>query len=168
MSTMLEAELLAHLDVQLASARRLLALVLDQGGAIRSRDVDGVLGKLAEIQTEMGRRGALEMERAGVLQRAGAALGLPATEVTLERLCALVTPGAAEMARERSAELRGLLAEIAREHGINRALMRQELAFLSHLTRLIGNEAEPGYTPSGTPGGGRESQSSHHVLDLRA
>ena len=75
MSTMLEAELLAHLDAQIASARRLLALVLEQGGAIRSRDVDGVLGKLAEIQTEMGRRGALEMERAGVLQRAGAALG---------------------------------------------------------------------------------------------
>ena len=98
MSTMLEAELLAHLDTQLASARRLLALVLDQGGAIRSRDVDGVLAKLAGIQTEMGRRGALEQERAGVLQRAGAALGVPATEVTLERLCLLVTPGAADMA----------------------------------------------------------------------
>jgi hypothetical protein len=50
------------------------------------------------------------------------------------------------MARERSAELRGLLAEIAREHGINRALMRQELAFLSHLTRLVGNDAEPATT----------------------
>jgi hypothetical protein len=168
MSTMLEAELLAHLDAQLTSARRLLALVLEQGAAIRSRDVDGVLGKLAEIQTEMGRRGALEMERAGVLQRAGAALGVPAAEVTLERLCMLVTPGAAAMARERSAELRGLLAEIAREHGINRALMRQELAFLSHLTRLVGNEAEPGYNPTGatgTPGGWA---SNHHVLDLRA
>ena len=168
MSTMLEAELLAHLDAQLASARRLLALVLEQGGAIRSRDVDAVLAKLAGIQTEMGRRGGLEQERAGVLQRAGAALGVPATEVTLERLCLLVTPGAAEMARQRSGELRGLLAEIAREHGINRALMRQELAFLSHLTRLVGNEAEGGYTPTGSTGGGRVSQSSHHVLDLRA
>jgi hypothetical protein len=69
------------------------------------------------------------------------------------------------MARERSAELRGLLAEIAREHGINRALMRQELAFLSHLTRLIGNDAEPGYDPSGTTG---TAAPSHHVLDLRA
>ena len=45
-------------------------------------------------------------------------------------LCALITPGAAEPREQRSAELRGLLAEIAREHGINRALMRQELAFL--------------------------------------
>jgi len=144
MSTMLEAELLAHLDAQVASARRLLALVLEQGGAIRSRDVDGVLGKLAEIQTEMGRRGALEQERAGVLQRAGAALGVPATEVTLERLCLLVTPGAAEMARQRSGELRGLLAEIAREHGINRALMRQELTFLDHLLRVSGEESQPG------------------------
>jgi hypothetical protein len=164
-SSMLEAELLAHLDAQLASARRLLGLVLEQGKAIRSRDVDGVLGKLAEVQTEMGRRGGLEQDRAGLLQRAGATLGVPATEVTLERLCALVTPGAAEAARLRSGELRGLLAEIAREHGINRALMRQELAFLSHLTRLIGREAEPGYQATGSSG---PAAASHHVLDLQA
>ena len=165
MSTMLEAELLAHLDAQLASARRLLGLVLEQGKAIRSRDVDGVLGKLADVQTEMGRRGGLEQDRAGLLQRAGATLGVPATEVTLERLCLLVTPAAAEAARLRSGELRGLLAEIAREHGINRALMRQELAFLSHLTRLIGREAEPGYQATGSSG---QAPASHHVLDLQA
>ncbi len=166
MSTMLEAELLAHLDAQLGSARRLLGLVLEQGKAIRARDVDGVLAKLTEIQTEMGRRGSLEQERAGLLQRAGASLGGPATEVTLERLCLLVTPGAATAARDRSAELRGLLAEIAREHGINRALMRQELAFLSHLTRLIGRETEPGYQATGGAAG--PAPSSHHVLDLQA
>jgi hypothetical protein len=168
MITMLEVELLAHLDAQLASARRLLGLVLDQGKAIRVRDVDGVLGKLAEVQTEMGRRGSLEQERAGVLQRAGASLGVPATEVTLERLCMLVTPGAAQMARERSAELRGLLAEIAREHGINRALMRQELAFLAHLTRLVGQDTEPGYT---RPGGTAQPPAApplHRALDLQA
>jgi hypothetical protein len=162
---MLEAELLAHLDTQLASARRLLGLVLEQGKAIRARDVEGVLGRLADIQTEMGRRGTLEKERAGLLQRAGATLGVPATQVTLERLCALVTPGAAEAARLRSAELRGLLAEIAREHGINRALMRQELAFLSHLTRLIGRETEPGYQATGSTG---PAHFSHNVLDLQA
>jgi len=167
-STVLEAELLVHLDTQINSARRLLGLVLEQGKAIRGRDVDAVLGKLTEVQSEMGRRGSLEQDRAALLQRAGAALGVPAAQVTLERLCLLVTPAAAETARQRSAELRGLLAEIAREHGINRALMRQELAFLSHLTRLVGNEAEGGYNPGGTTGGGRGSQSSHHVLDLRA
>jgi hypothetical protein len=165
MSTMLEAELLAHLDAQLASARRLLGLVLEQGKAIRARDVDGVLGKLTEVQTEMSRRGTLEQDRAGLLQRAGASLGVPATEVTLERLCLLVTPGAGEAAHQRSAELRGLLAEIAREHGINRALMRQELAFLSHLTRLIGRDAEPGYQATGGTG---PAAPSHHVLDLHA
>ena len=127
-----------------------------------------MLARLADVQTEMGRRGALEQDRAGVLQRAGAALGVPATQVTLERLCALVTPPAAQAARERSAELRGLLAEIAREHGINRALMRQELAFLSHLTRLVAQEPEPGYgRPDGTaPAGGPPP--SHNVLDLQA
>jgi transposase-like protein len=146
----LEAELLAHLQLQLVSARRLLGLVLEQGAAIRDRDAEAVLHRLTRIQTEMGRRSALETERAGLLQRAGSTLGVPPSQVTLERLCELITPAGAQAAVERSAELRGLLAEIAREHGINRALMRQELAFLSHLTRLIGHEPEPGYRPPGT------------------
>ena len=167
MSTMLEAELLAHLDAQINSARRLLQLVLAQGAAIRERDSEAVLARLADIQSEMGRRGSLEMERTGLLQRAGTALGVPATTVTLERLCALVSPGAAQMAMQRSAELRGLLSEIAREHGINRALMRQELTFLSHLTRLLGGDPEPGYRPpgaSGSPG----APPVHRALDLQA
>jgi carbon storage regulator len=61
--------------------------------------------------------------------------------VTLEALTQLMSPREADLARARSAELRGLLAEIAREHGITRALMRQELAFLDHLTRMIGRRA---------------------------
>ena len=170
MSTMLEAELLAHLDAQINSARRLLQLVLAQGAAIRERDSEAVLARLADIQSEMGRRGSLEVERTGLLQRAGQALGVPATTVTLERLCALVSPGAAQMAMQRSAELRGLLSEIAREHGINRALMRQELSFLSHLTRLLGGDPEPGYRPPGAGWAGTNSGAPpvHRALDLQA
>jgi hypothetical protein len=167
MSTVIEAELLVHLDAQIASARRLLGLVLEQGKAVRARDVEAVLARLADVQTEMGLRGALEQDRAALLQRAGVALGVPATQVTLERLCALVAPGAAEAARQHSAELRGLLAEIAREHGINRALIRQELAFLAHLTRLVGQDTEPGY---GRPGaeGSPTPPPIHRALDLQA
>jgi hypothetical protein len=167
---MLEAELLAHLDGQVGSAQRLLRLVLSQGEAIRARDVDAVLARLADIQTEMGRRARLEQERVRVLQGAASLLGLPAHQVTLERLCALISPGGAHAARERSAGLRGLLAEIAREHGINRALMRQELAFLSHLTRLVGGEAEGGYQPGGAaPARGAGSPPPiHRALDLQA
>jgi hypothetical protein len=71
---------------------------------------------------------------------------------------------------ERSAELRGLLSEIAREHGINRALMRQELAFLSHLTRLLGQEPEAGYA---RPGAGQTTSAPtapavYRALDLQA
>ena len=164
MSTVLEAELLVHLDTQINSARRLLGFVLDQGKAIRNRDVEAVLARLTDVQTEMGRRGALEQERAALLQRA-----VPAAQVTLERLCTLVTPGAATAARERSAELRGLLGEIAREHGINRALMRQELAFLSHLTRLIGQDTEPGYArPDGQGTAAASAPPVHRALDLQA
>jgi hypothetical protein len=151
-TSVLEAELLVHLDAQITSGQRLLGLVLEQGKAIRKRDVDAVLARLTDVQTEMGRRGALEQDRAALLQRAGAALGVPAAQVTLER----------------SAELRGLLAEIAREHGINRALMRQELAFLAHLTRLVGQDTEPGYT---RPGGTAQPPAApplHRALDLQA
>lgn len=173
----LEAELLAHLDQQIASARRLLALVLEQGAAIRARDVDAVLARLGDVQAEMGRRGGLEADRTGLLQRAGATIGIAPSHVTVERLCQVITPAAATVAIERSAELRGLLGEIAREHGINRALMRQELAFLAHLTRLIGSEPEPGYRPPGTgdaatapapsaPVGG--SSQPRHVINYQA
>jgi hypothetical protein len=141
---MLEAELLVHLDQQISSARHLLKLVLAQGTAIRERDTEAVLARLGEIQAEMVRRGKLESERTKLLQRAGAALAVPATTVTLERHCSLITPNAATAAMQRSAELRGLLAEIAREHGINRALMRQELTFLDHLLRVSGDETQPG------------------------
>ncbi len=168
---LLEGELLAHLDTQTASARRLLQLVLAQGAAIRERDVEAVLARLGEIQSEMGRRGALEQARMRLLVSAGQTLGMPPAQVTLDALCRLVSPAGATAARERSAELRGLLAEIAREHGINRALMRQELTFLSHLVRLVGNEPEAGYAPpvgTATVAKPASAPSVHRVLDLQA
>jgi hypothetical protein len=132
------AEVLAHLDAQLLSARRLLSAVLEQGAAIRAQEVETVLDRLTEIQAEVERRGALEQQRAGILGRAGQALGVPAHVVTLEAMSTLLGDGVAAAARERSAELRGMLEQIAREHRANRALMKQELAFLDHLMRQLG------------------------------
>ena len=154
---------LAHLDEQLGSGRRLYGAILAQGQAIRARDVEVVLARLTDVQTEMTRRGALEQERAVLLEQAGVQLGVPAAAVTLEALTRLMGPAEAQAARERSAELRGLLTEIAREHGLNRALMRQELAFLDHLTRLIGREPEGGYAPTGP-----RPAAAHRLLDLQA
>jgi hypothetical protein len=143
---------IGHLDAQLVSARRLLDLVLRQGQAIRRQDVDAVLHRVAEIQGEMERRGGLERDRTTLLAQAGAALGAPGHAVTLDALATLMTPADGQAARERSAELRGLLAEIAREHAINRALMRQELAFLDHLTRMLGADGDVGaYRPPAEP-----------------
>ena len=147
-------QVIRHLDDQLVSARRLLDTVLRQGAAIRSRDVDEVLARLAELQGEMANRGALERDRATILHTAANGLGIAAHTVTLEALTALLDTDTAAAARTRSAELRGLLAEVQREHQINRALMRQELTFLSHLTRLLGIQGEDlGYLPPGEPGG---------------
>jgi hypothetical protein len=146
-------DVLRHLDAQLASARRLLDAVLRQGAAIRKRDVDGVLARLGEMQAEMERRATLERDRVRILTQAGAGLGVPAHTVTLDALARLLSPHEAQAATGRSAELRGMLAEIQREHIVNRALMRQELAFLSHLTRHLGLEGEDvGYRPPTEPG----------------
>lgn len=152
-STGLGGDVLRHLDAQLDSARRLLDCVLRQGAAIRAREVDAVLACLAELQAEMDRRGALERDRAQILQRAAAALGCPSHAVTLDALASLIGPHEGLAAKGRSAELRGLLAEVQREHTVNRALMRQELAFLSHLTHMLGVDAEDvGYRPPAEPG----------------
>ncbi|HVO54342.1 MAG TPA: flagellar export chaperone FlgN [Solirubrobacterales bacterium] len=127
-----------HLDLQVESARRLLELVLRQGSAIRERDTEAVLARLAEIKTEMAARENLERERSGLIATAAARLGTGADGVTLSALAGLMSEGEAAELEARSAELRGLLGEIGREHGINRALMRQELTFLDHLLRLVG------------------------------
>jgi len=164
---------LAHLEAQLASARFLLDLILQQGRAIRARDVDTVLRLLAQIQAEVERRTHLEAARTDLLTRAGQTLGLPAGSVTLKQLTALMAPADAQVALDRSAQLTGLLGEVAREHGVNRALMRQELTFLSHLTRLIGGEPEGGYRPPGAtaapaPAAPPRPAGAHRLLDLKA
>jgi hypothetical protein len=160
----LSAGVLAHLELQLASARRLLGSILAQGAAIRARDVEGVIARLSEVKSEMSLRSSLEEERTNLLVRAGITLGVPAPQVTLDAMTRLMPANEAARARQRSSELRGLLAEIAREHGINRALMRQELAFLDHLVRLIGQEPDAGYRP----GGNETSSATHRVVDATA
>jgi FlgN protein len=163
-------DVIAHLDAQIASARRLLDAVLRQGQAIRVRQVDDVLARLTDIQAEMGRRAALETSRTAILTSAGAALGIAPHTVTLDALAALLAPAQEPVARERSAELRGLLAEIAREHAINRALMRQELAFLDHLMRELGAEPDTGYAATMVPAASSRAAAptAFRTLDLQA
>jgi hypothetical protein len=167
-ATSLGAEVIEHLGEQIDSGRRLLGSILAQGKAIREQDVEGVVTRLTDIKAEMELRGHLESQRTELLTAAGQRLGVPPSAVTLEALTTLMSPIEAATARERSAELRGLLDEIAREHGINRALMRQELAFLDHLMRLVGGEPEAtGYGP--TQGGtSAPAPAKHRVLDLQA
>ena len=164
-------DVLAHLDAQVASARHLLDLILQQGRAIRERDVDAVLQRLGAIQAEVERRSHLEAARTELLTRAGGALGVPAPAVTLKQLTTLMSEPEAQHALARSAELTGLLNEVAREHGVNRALMRQELTFLSHLTRLVGaTEPEGAYRPPAAPAADAAPRAtrSHRLLDLQA
>jgi len=166
----LVAEVLTHLDAQIESARSLLEVVLEQGAAIRERDVHAVVRLAGILRGQMGRRQLLEEERSRLLARSGERLGVAPEAVTLALLCALMDRDRAERASARSAELRGLLHELQREHDCNRALMQIELGFLDHLMGMLALDAAGGYDPSGSstqtprprPAGGL------HVLDLRA
>jgi len=166
----LAAEVLAHLDAQIESARTLLELVLEQGAAIRVRDVHTVVRLAGILRGEMGRRQMLEDERTRLLARSGERLGVPAEAVTLTLLSTLMDDAGVERAGARSAELRGLLHELQREHTSNRALMQIELGFLDHLMGMLSLDGVNGYDTHGSskhitrsrPHGGL------HVLDLQA
>jgi hypothetical protein len=142
-------EVIAHLEAQLVAARRLLQVVLEQGAAIRNRDVRAVVQLTGVLQAELQRRQLLETERLALLQRAGAKLGVPGASVTLALLETLMDPDSALVAGARSAELRGLLETVQREHHVNRALMSQELAFLDHLLKLAGVAGHESYGAGG-------------------
>jgi FlgN protein len=166
----LAAEVLAHLEAQIESARSLLEVVLEQGAAIRARDVDTVVRLAGILRGEMGRRQLLEEERSRLLTRSGQRLGVPAEAVTLTQLSTLMDRADGERASARSAQLKGLLHELQREHTCNRALMQIELGFLDHLMGILALDGVNGYDTHGSstsitrprPHGGL------HVLDLRA
>jgi flagellar biosynthesis/type III secretory pathway chaperone len=161
-------DVIAHLDAQLASARRLLAIVLEQGAAIRKRDVQNVVSLTGMLQAELQRRALIERDRARLLERAGARLGIAPTAVSIGLLDAVMDPERVDEAHARSAELRGMLEEIQREHHVNRALMNQELAFLDHLLRLADSDRHLGYDSAGDHNRMRAPRlaSRHRVLDL--
>lgn len=161
-------EVLAHLDAQILSARRLLEIVLEQGAAIRARDVHTVVRLAGLLHGEMSRRQLIEQERSRLLQRCGERLGLAPELVTLTRLAVLMDPATAQHAVELSAQLRGLLRELQREHSCNRALMRLELSFLDHLMSSLALDGAHGYDPQGASAPGARPHGALHVLDLRA
>ncbi len=169
----LGSEVLAHLDAQIASVQRLLEIVLEQGAAIRARDVHAVVRFAGLLHGELARRQQIEATRSQLLERAGMLLGIPAQAVTLTRLSVLLDPARAQLAAERSAQLRGLLEELRREHACNRALMQIELSFLDHLMQSLALDAGVhGYdargTTTGASGGGRAPVHALRVLDLSA
>ena len=68
----------SHVERQLASARRLLQILVAQTQAIRTQDIPAVLARIADVQQEMGRRAQLEQERDRLIAHTAARLGCDA------------------------------------------------------------------------------------------
>jgi FlgN protein len=166
---LLPADLLAHLDAQIASVARLLEIALAQGAAIRAQDVDAVVRHVAAFQAELERRTRVEDDRARLLARAGTTLGVAPGTVTLTQLTGTMAPDDGALVHARSGELQRLLAELMREHRDNQALMRQELAFLDHLLGQLDPSAPaPVYEAGGTRRRPPAADSARRQLDLHA
>jgi FlgN protein len=156
--------LLVQLEQQVACTRRLLGIVLAQGEAIREQDVEGVLARLADVQAELVARHRLELDRDALIEETARRLGMRSVDVTLEELLLGLDAAGAIRARALSAELQGLVLETSRVHQQNQILIRQELAFLSHLMSLMSGSPQAGYLP----GGWAPAQQPGHTVDARA
>jgi hypothetical protein len=143
------SRLIDHLQRQVESSRRLLAIVLAQSAAIRRRDVETILASLADVQSEMAYRARIETERESLIQSAAAERRVAPETVDLEAMLVGKPEAEATQARVHSAELIGLVTEIGRVHEQNRLLLRQELAFLDHLMRILSRTPQAGYSPRG-------------------
>ncbi len=143
------SQLSDHLRLQVASARRLLLVLLAQRDSIRRQDVEGVLARLGDVQAELAVRQRIERGRDDLLRSAGTRLGVAPEALQLEDLLGGIPAGQADEARHLSAELKGLLAEISTVHQQNRLLIRQELSFLDHLLRVLSGTPQAGYLASG-------------------
>lgn len=141
--------LLEHLRTQVASAQRLLMVLLAQRDCIKRQDAEGVLARLNDVQAELAVRERIERERDDLLRGAGSRLGVAPEAVHLDDLLLDLTDRDAYEARTLSAELKGLLAEIGTVHQQNRLLIRQELSFLDHLLRVLSGMPQAGYSASG-------------------
>jgi hypothetical protein len=141
--------LIEHLDRQIESSRRLLKIVLAQGASIRRQDVEGVLARLADVQMEMAQRTRIEIERDELLRSEATRIGVAPETLDLEAMLADRPAAEGIHARAKSAELKGLLAEIGNVHDQNRVLLRQELTFLDHLLRVVSGSPQGGYSRVG-------------------
>jgi len=153
-----------HLERQAASSRRLLGIVLAQGEAIRSQDVERVLARLGDVQTEMVTRQRLELERDELLGETARRLGRPQDEITLDDILVGSPYPEAQRARSLSAEVQGLVREASQVHQQNQVLIRQELSFLAHLMSILSGAPQAGYLPTGWA----PAQQPAHAVDARA
>jgi hypothetical protein len=155
---------LDHLERQAAASRRLLGIVLSQGEAIRAQDVERVLARLADVQTEMVTRHRLESERDNLLGEAARRLGKDLDDVKLDDILVGTPQPEAQRARELSAEVQGLVREASDAHQQNQILIRQELSFLSHLMTIMSGAPQAGYLANGWA----PTQQPAHAVDARA
>jgi flagellar biosynthesis/type III secretory pathway chaperone len=156
----------AILAAEAAECRDLLPLLEEEYRALVHADAAALLELGAKREASMAQLGALEKSRRAVLGGVAAALGLPASAVTVSRLLTLV-PGAAAALLPLRNELRDLLERLRVLNSRNRFLAEHTLDCLRGLfSSLVAVLAPaPTYADSGRA---RQPAQELQLLDRRA
>ncbi len=166
---LLTGDVLAHLEVQLVSARRLLQIILKQGEAIRERNVQSVVALTGMLQAEMQRRTLLEDERSRLLDRAGARLGIAPGAVTLTLLTRSMPEPPPRTHSSAAGSCAGCSPSCSASTRSTGRSCSQELAFLDHLLRLADGRVDAGYDSVGErPTATMSLGANRRMFDLQA
>ncbi|MSR46800.1 MAG: hypothetical protein EXS13_07035 [Planctomycetes bacterium] len=134
------AELERNIDAEIGVQTRIQELLDRQLDILlkgRTRELGNVLAEAEQGLVESGR---LEAERGPLLQRIGAELHIPATEVTLSRIESAIGESAAPLI-ERGAELKACVARIRESNRHVALLLRHSVLFLEDLISIVSSGA---------------------------
>jgi flagellar biosynthesis/type III secretory pathway chaperone len=136
------AELVAVLGQQTRLASELLEILqLDQGRIVR-HDVDGLESSNRAKEELVLRFQLLEQARAELVDRLGRELGLPADELRVSRICALLGADG-EALRAAAERLRALLASLRELLAVSRGFLEQSVQGVRALLGLIASLRAP-------------------------
>jgi len=147
-------ELGTNLDEQTRVWRRLLDLSQAQLVALQAQDVHGVHAVLQELEMAMLDRSRTEVRRSMLIEQAAAELGIPADDVTRDRIAEACDAPIGEALARAAEELRVLVVELDAVVGRNTAMLEQELAIIEVLVKGVTTDttAKKTYTKHGAQG----------------
>jgi flagellar biosynthesis/type III secretory pathway chaperone len=140
------------LALEVENLRQLETLMRNQQASLVRRDVAGILESVSGQEECLGRIQSMEEERARLMARISAVLGLGEGGITLRELTENLDPGVGEELRATGKAVRETLENIGRVNAENRRLIQHSLEFVQEMLAALtgGSPGARTYGSSGT------------------